>query len=122
MKLGFSLPDRIEAFRRTGQDPVDDGGIQSREVRPFFADRMDPEKNASPPNWDLMKSLLNRVKVKRKDWTTYLIETGGSTSFAQARHGCLPRAISAVGSILLERRYGSETVLVLPVSNDNCTH
>lgn len=122
MKLGFSLPDRIEAYRRTGQDPVDDGGIQSREVRPFFADRMDPEKNASPPNWDLMKSLLNRVKAKQKDWTTYLIETGGFDFFrTKGATSAKPPAgdISLSVPFSLSGAPGPKTVLVLPVSNDN---
>lgn len=129
LKLGFSLPDRIEAFQRTGQDPVDDSGIQSREIRPFLADPMYPAwagsnavKSTSPPNWILMKSLLDKVKAKQKNWTIYLIETGGFDFFrSKSATSAKPPAgdISLSAPFSMSGDPGPKTVLVLPISNDN---
>lgn len=62
------------------------------------------------------------MKAKQKDWTTYLIETGGFDFFrTKSATSAKPPAgdISLSVPFSLSGATGPKTVLVLPVSNDN---
>lgn len=78
--LGYALPDRLAAYRRTGQDPVDLLSSWDDFVPPSLAEKrwelmgsQQRDKPGTPdPHITMVLDLLKRAKADRKDWKTWV--------------------------------------------------